>query len=178
MNTFGKAFAYAMAVTLLAYTWVDLVPAGFMATWTNPSHFATLGGVVSVPVFMITAIWPPKDPRFERSFLAQVLASMPMFYLWAAIRSGTSFDIAVEVLGLVFFVGLAVYGYFKSPMLIGAGILAHGLLWDSWHHQHTAIMETWYPMACLIFDVAAGMLVMAHFYRAGEPEVNAPGVAT
>jgi hypothetical protein len=169
MNPAGKLISYIVAVALLAYAWFALVPASFLSTLSNPAHFATLGGLISVVVFTITSIWPPKDPKFARSLVAQVLASMPVFYLWAALRSGTQQDVLIEVAGLFIFVGLALYGYVKSPMILGLGIMAHGLFWDSWHHKHSVIFDSWYPPACLVFDIAAGIVVIARF--AGEREL-------
>jgi hypothetical protein len=151
----GTAMA---ALALLVYTWLALVPAGFLHSLSNPAHAATLAGIVGL-VIMTFALWrPPKDPRFLPLLLAQVLASMPVFYLWAAIRSGHPDAIATELIGLMVFVAWALWAYQRSHRALGLGIIAHGLFWDSWHHLHSDILDPWYPGACLLFDVAVGLV--------------------
>jgi hypothetical protein len=169
MKKIGTTAAYLMAAALLAYTWFALVPASFLSSLSNPAHFASLGGLVCVVVLIGTSIWPPKDPKFAPSLLAQILVSMPIFYIWAAVRAGTQQDVLIEIAGLLIFGGIALYGYLKSPIVLGIGIVAHGLCWDSWHHQHSVIFDSWYPAACLIFDVAVGMAVIAKL--SGTPKL-------
>jgi hypothetical protein len=139
---------------------VALVPPAFTSDLSNPAHLATLGGIAGIVVLLLTTIWPLKDPKMERSLLAQILASMPLFYLWAAWLHGERIDVLLELLGLVFFGAVAFYGYRTSSLVLAAGIAAHGLLWDSWHHHHAGFMATWYPSACLIYDVAVGIMVL------------------
>jgi hypothetical protein len=165
MKNPGIVITYIVASALMVYTWVALVPASFLVSLSNPANFAVLGGVAAVVAFIVMSIWPPKDPRFAKSLIALVLASMPVFYLWAAVRSGTQQDVLVEIAGLVIFV-ISIYGYLKSPIILGLGILAHGLCWDSWHHNHALFFEGWYPSACLTFDVAAGIVIVARYSAA------------
>lgn len=166
MNNPVILISYIVASALLVYTWVALVPAPFLFSLSNPAHFATLGGVVTIVAFIVMSIWPPKDPRFAKSLFALVLTSMPVFYLWAAARSGAQQDVFVEIAGLVIFGGISIYGYLKSPIILGLGILAHGLCWDSWHHNHALFFDGWYPSACLIFDIAAGIVIIARYSAA------------
>jgi hypothetical protein len=158
--------SYIVASALMVYTWVALVPAAFMSDLSNPANFATLGGVVAVAAFIVMSFWPSKDPRLAKALFAMVLTSMPVFYLWAAVRSGTQQDVLVEIAGLVIFGGISIYGYLKSPVFLGLGILAHGLCWDSWHHNHALFFEGWYPSACMTFDIAAGIVVIARYSAA------------
>jgi hypothetical protein len=162
MTRLRETGAILVALLLLAYTCFTLVPAGFLHALVNPAHAATLGGMVSL-VFMGAATWrPPKEPTFLPSLVAQVLASMPVFYLWAAVRSGQPDAIATELVGLMIFVAWALFGDQRSHRALGLGIVAHGLLWDSWHHHRSDIFDPWYPGACLLFDVAVGLVAWVH----------------
>jgi len=84
---------------------------------------------------------------------------MPCIYLAAAFRRGSSSEIAIELVGLLVFVGLAVFGYYKSFLVLGFGIAAHGLGWDLWHHGSASYIASWYPFACLLVDLALGFLL-------------------
>jgi hypothetical protein len=166
MKNPGIVITYIAVSALLGYIWIALIPVSFMSNLSNPANFATLGGVLAVGAFIVMSIWPPKDPRFAKALFALVLTSMPVFYLWAAVQSGTQQDVLVEIAGLVIFVGISIYGYLKSPIIFGLGILVHGLCWDSWHHNHSVFFDGWYPSACLTFDIAAGIVIIARYSAA------------
>jgi hypothetical protein len=157
------------ALALLAYTWAALVPQGFLNSLDNPAHAATLGGVVGLVVLLVTLVWAPANPKILPMLAALVLASMPVFYLWAATLSNQPDAIASELIGLMIFVAWALYGYRRSHRALGLGIMAHGLLWDSWHHQGSDIIAPWYPGACLLFDVAVGLVLLLRFTRSTPP---------
>ena len=52
---------------------------------------------------------------------------------------------------------LAAIGARRAPWLLGVGVMAHGLLWDSWHIGRAPFMPDWYSLACLIVDVGWGL---------------------
>ncbi len=85
---------------------------------------------------------------------------MPLIYFGAADMSGSRNDLASEFVGVLIFVGLAVFGYYKSYLALGFGIMAHGVGWDSWHHHSHPYVASWHPMACLLADLALGFLVI------------------
>src|SRR5262249_43982093 len=91
---------------------------------------------------------------------AGFLAAMPFIYLTAALKRGSSLDIAIELVGVPLFVGLAVFGYYKSFLVLGLGLAAHGLGWDLWHHGSYSFIACWYPSSCLLVDLALGFLLV------------------
>lgn len=96
----------------------------------------------------------------ERAALALFLALMPSVYLMSGMRNGASGHwLGLELVGQVVFAALAYWGFRSQPWALAAGIAAHGLLWDSWHHNSAPFMPDWYPPACLIVDVGWGFYV-------------------
>jgi hypothetical protein len=53
-----------------------------------------------------------------------------------------------------------VLGYYKSFLILGLGLAAHGLGWDLWHHGSSSYIASWYPSACLLVDLALGFLLV------------------
>jgi di/tricarboxylate transporter len=88
------------------------------------------------------------------------LAGMQIIYAWAAILHGDRGSLGVEALGLLGFLGLALAGYARWPRLIGIGIIAHGLAWDSWHHGHSGYIPDWYSLGCLVTDLGVGLFAL------------------
>ena len=83
-------------------------------------------------------------------------------------------DLALESIGIVVYGGAAVAGYLRRPWLIGAGIIAHGLGWDLWHHGRSSYVPDWYSAACLVVDLGVGAFALAYLRRAGESEPISP----
>jgi len=173
MKFMGNVMAYIAAALLWAYAWMELVPAGFLAHLGQPAHLATLGGVIGVFALLAVASLPTSR-GWMNLLVAQVLASMPLFYLWGAVQHGRLPEVLTETAGLLLFGGLAWYGWRHKPVLLGLGVVAHGLLWDSWHLHHNTVLPAWYPLACGLYDVAFGLLAVMHHcagaLRARPPE--------
>lgn len=159
----AEAAAFALLFAVVGYCWGILVPAApWSSYFINPAYFALVGASVTSAVLLVLRLWSPRQLRLERLALAVFLGSMPLIYLWSALwRSAEPAQLFTEAIGLLVFGGIAVLGYRGSPWWLAAGIAAHGLLWDAWHHGHAQFIEAWYPLGCLLFDVALGALVMA-----------------
>lgn len=102
---------------------------------------------------------------------------MPFIYLAAALKRGSSFDIAIELVGVPLFVGLAVFGYYKSFLVLGLGLAAHGLGWDLWHHGSAFYIASWYPSACLLVDLALAFLIVTQASAHQMPNKALPRAA-
>jgi hypothetical protein len=84
---------------------------------------------------------------------------MPVVYILSWLTSGGAGSgwLWVEILGLPLYAGLAVLGLTGSPAFLAAGILGHGLLWDSWHYlAHSVYIPSWYSFGCLLADIGIG----------------------
>lgn len=143
------------------YTWARLAPAASLPSYVrDPAYFALAAALAAAAGFGVLRLLRVRRASFERLWLALFLAAMPVIYLWAALLAGDRDAVAIELAGLVIFGGLALLGYFRESFLIlGLGIAAHGVAWDAWHHHRAGFIEPWYPQACLLIDLAFGLLV-------------------
>jgi ketosteroid isomerase-like protein len=117
-----------------------------------------LGCATAVAVLLVSRALPA--PRLERGVLALFLALMPAVYLagWGLTEHGPR--VWIEIAGLAIFVTLAILGLLISPWYLALGIIAHGALWDAWHHERIVAQQfipSWYTIACLIADVGVGV---------------------
>jgi len=132
---------------------------------TPELHVGDLGepvvGAVLVTPIVLTALivgrvrgWPA---AVERGLLAAFLLFMPTVYLTSLLlHGGGSPWPAVELAGQAIFAVLAFAGLRSSGWILAAGITAHGLLWDLWHHGRTPFIPDWYTIGCLVVDVGWG----------------------
>jgi len=146
----------ALIAQLIAVLW--LTPASALHSPAEPTSLATFCTVV-VTLFLLASRFAGTE-RFDRLVLAVFLAGMQIIYAWAAILHGDRGSLGVEALGLLGFLGLALAGYARWPRLIGIGIIAHGLAWDSWHHGHSGYIPDWYSLGCLVTDLGVGLFAL------------------
>jgi hypothetical protein len=168
--------AYLVGYALLGYAWITLVPASLLSDPWNPAHFASMAAVVAAAGLIPLRLFLMRHVRLTRLLFAATLVFMALIYLWAALQRGDRQAVMLESLGLVVFAGVALLGYLRSTLLLGLGIAAHGALWDTWHHHHSGYVESWYPLGCLLFDVAFGMMIVASTLASGSAQ--AQGLAT
>ena len=146
----------ALVAQLVAVFW--LTPASVLHAPAEPTSLATLC-TFAVTLLLLASRVAGTD-RFDRLVLALFLAGMQLIYAWAAILHGGPGALGIEAIGLVLFVGLALAGYARWPWLIGVGILAHGLAWDSWHHGRSGYIPDWYSLGCLVTDLGVGAFAL------------------
>lgn len=163
MNTHKwlEAAGFCGLFGVVAWSWLGLAPA---APWTayalDPAYFALVAVSITAPLYAGLRLLPRRRPDLERMLLAAFLAGMPVIYLWAALRAGDGGGVWLELLGLFVYGAWALLGWRRrSLLLLAAGIAAHGLAWDAWHHGRAAYIEHWYPLDCLVVDLALGLLL-------------------
>ena len=152
--------AFVILFVVLYYAFFVLVPRSALDDFSKAEILAGWATVVVAVALVALRLLPKRRLRVERSIYAVFLAAMPLIYFAAALRQGSSSDIAIELVGVFVFVGLAIFGYFKSFLALGLGIAAHGVGWDLWHHSSASYIASWYPFACLLIDLALGFLVL------------------
>src|SRR5215510_938129 len=114
---------FVLLFIVLCYALVVLAP--YSALHDSMAETLAGGAAVAVAVALLVLCRLPKRRwSLERSIYAVFLAAMPCIYLAAAFKRGSSSDIAIELVGMAVFVGLAVFGYYKSFLLLGLGIAA------------------------------------------------------
>lgn len=155
-----KPIAFMLLVAQLAVT-LSILPDSPLAHLAEPTYLAALGAMGVTLVLVFTRF--VAAPRWlDRVVLASFLAGMPIVYAWCAALRGDPRDLAIEWIGIVVFGGAALAGYLRWPWLIGAGIIAHGVGWDLWHHARSGYVPDWYSLGCLISDGGVGVFALVH----------------
>ena len=152
--------AFTLFVAFLAYSLVFLVPPSAWRHFTSPEALASIGAGIFAVELLVLRLLPKRYLKIERVLYALFLASMPFVYVAAAYLSGSGHDLALECLGIPIFVGLAIYGYNRSCLVLTLGIVAHGIGWDLWHHFRGAYIADWYTTVCLLADITFGCFVL------------------
>src|SRR5262245_54704148 len=152
--------AFVLLFIALYYALVVLAPHSALYDFPTAETLAGLATVVVAIALVVLRCLPKRLWHVERLIYAGFLAAMPFIYLAAALKRGSSSDVAIELVGVAVFVSLALFGYYKSFLVLGLGMAAHGLGWDLWHHGSGSYIASWYPLACLLVDLALGLLVL------------------
>jgi uncharacterized membrane protein HdeD (DUF308 family) len=104
-----------------------------------------------------------KYARFDqdRSFYPTVLIVIASYYILFAVMGGSRHALAWELVGAVAFSTMAIVGALYLPVLVGVGIVAHGLF-DFVHHTmiEDAGVPDWWPIFCGTVDVVLGLWVI------------------
>ena len=171
-----RPVAFVLLIAQLVIT-IAILPESPFARVTEPTYLAALAAIAVTLVLAVTR-FVARPPWLDRVVLASFLAGMPIVYAWCAILRGDSADLAVESIGIVVFGGTAVAGYIRRPWLIGAGIIAHGIGWDLWHHARSGYVPDWYSLGCLIADIGIGVFALVHLgdhvsFRSSAPTAAA-----
>lgn len=105
-----------------------------------------------------------KFTRFDedRSFYCTVLVIIASYYVLYAVLGGSRRALLWELAIAVLFATAAILGALFKPMLIGIGIIAHGLF-DLVHDRiiENAGVPIWWPTFCASIDVLLGLWVTA-----------------
>ena len=143
-----------------------LVPDLKVTLLWEPAFWAVIGAVVVFTRLLLWRVRGRQGSRAELWTLAGFLALMPTVYLLSLIGSEAgSRWLLIEIGGQVVFAALAVAAVRIHPLLLGLGIMAHGLLWDGWHHGRAGFIPDWYTTACLIVDLGWGAYALMQPYR-------------
>jgi len=97
----------------------------------------------------------------DRSFYATVLVIIPSYYIVFAVMGGSRQALVWELAAAVAFSTVAILGALHLPLLVGVGIVAHGLF-DLVHYMmiQDAGVPDWWPGFCGSLDVVLGLWVM------------------
>lgn len=104
-----------------------------------------------------------KFTRFDedRSFYFTVLVIIASYYVLFAVLGGSGLALVWELVIAAAFSTVAIVGALHAPILVGIGIIAHGLF----DFVHDGIIEnpgvpTWWPSFCGSVDVLLGLWVV------------------
>jgi hypothetical protein len=158
----AKDVAAALALVACTAAAFRLVPSdSWRAHYADPCHLAAIAGLAVVFGLLVTTIVGERALGFERVMLAVFLAGMPLVYgaSWLLSPSVGVGWLVVEALAVPLYGALALLGLRSSVWWLVAGIAAHGLCWDAWHHVTTSVVPRWYATGCLVLDLAIAAYV-------------------
>lgn len=160
MEYIGLAMVFFGSITLV---WV--VPEPPYQHLYNPGHWGLIGYGTTVLIMVCMRLNSPNINRWEPYLFSVFLGAMPFVYLGSWIVFGGSYEwLSLELLGVVFFVGLAFFGFRKALLFLAVGTMLHGV-WDISHWQNTPFVPDWYIYGCALVDFTAGGYVLSRFLR-------------
>jgi hypothetical protein len=170
-----------VAVVLLVGSTIAALLLAPLAAWRELHEPTTRAGMLMVATLLALLAFRrlgARAARLERLLLCVFLASMPLIYLESGLWHGAKERLLLEGLGLVLFAGWAFLAYSRDAWVLAAGIAAHGVLWDSWHHGVDYI-PSWYASACLVVDLgwAGYVLLQRDRWAVGERGAQKPSPA-
>ncbi|MEQ1655088.1 MAG: hypothetical protein ABL960_05265 [Nitrospira sp.] len=118
-----------------------------------------LVGVLTAVAIAVLA----KSTRFDqdRSFYPTVLIVIASYYVLFAVMGGSPHALVWELVVAVAFSAVAIVGGLYLPLLVGVGIVAHGLF-DLVYFtmMENAGVPDWWPGFCGSLDVVLGLWVI------------------
>lgn len=110
----------------------------------------------------------------DRSFYPTVLMIIASYYVLFAVMGGSSRALGWELAVALAFSTIAIIGALHAPVLVGVGIMAHGLF-DLVHDGlvENAGVPTWWPGFCGSVDVLLGLWVIGLCRARPDPGTQA-----
>lgn len=122
--------------------------------------------MIAVVIGVLSAVGIAALARFtrfdqDRSFYPTVLVVIAAYYILFAVMGGSPQALAWELVAAVAFSTVAIMGALHLPLLVGVGIVAHGLF-DFVHFTliQDAGVPDWWPGFCGSLDVVLGLWVI------------------
>jgi hypothetical protein len=175
MTRYLEVVALALVIAALGagLAWVP--------SWNGVAGEPCLQGMLAcalVVVVLLASRMCARAARLERMVLALFLASMPIPYLgsWVLRAPGERAWLALELVALPLYGGLAWLGYRRGATWLALGTAAHGVFWDSWHLHGVPFMPSWYARACLLIDVTLALYIVARARGSGVGSAGAPAL--
>jgi hypothetical protein len=168
-----EPLAFVILFAAISSLFFKLAPESPFTHLESTPYAATVGAAIAGIVLTVIRFLIKRNLQLEKWVFTVFLAAMPVVYLLSAFEAGDTNGIMLQLVGLVIYGGLAVFGFLKSPLALGLGIAAHGLVWDWLHHNRSAYIENWYSLGCLIVDVAFAFLILTQIHAHNMAEKSA-----
>lgn len=139
----------------------------FSHLW-QPVYVAAIASILTSLLILGLRVSGRRGSGLERQALALFLAGMPLIYLASWALAPEPGWLGIELVGLVVYGTLAFLGWKRSVWFLAAGIAAHGVFWDAWHHGRVGFVPDWYAVGCFIVDVGLGIYVATEVPRFEE----------
>lgn len=153
--------AALLIIAALVSAWIEWI--GWQDV-RNPLDPCLLAGIAAILVSVLLLF---ANTMNARRLLALFLAAMPLVYLTRGFTAGNMNGqwTVIELVGLLIYGVIAWLGFRIQPRLLAAGILLHGVAWDSWHYRHSVYMPDWYAVGCLLVDICFAAYAAIKFSR-------------
>lgn len=105
----------------------------------------------------------------DRSFYPVVMVVIAMTYGLFAVMGGSVAALMNELIWIVGFVLVSVFGFKRNLWLIVAALSLHGIF-DFFHGHliHNPGVPSWWPMFCLTYDLTAAAYLAAILWRSNK----------
>jgi hypothetical protein len=123
--------------------------------------------LITIVLATITCLVGYSLPFYKaQDFYGILLAMIAGVYIGFAINDGRHDKLLLELLVALGFCVLVLIGMWKWPVLIALGYFLHAV-WDLLHHPFKlgARVKSWYPPACVIYDVLVGAFIYIHLFH-------------
>ena len=102
-------------------------------------------------------------PRGEIRVYAVGLVVAAVVYVVLAALGGSIRWVGIETLGVLAFALIAALGLGVAPVWLAFGWAVHAI-WDVALHlvTHSGVVGTWYPIACVPFDLIVAVAIVLH----------------
>jgi len=111
----------------------------------------------------------------DRSFFPTLLIVIASYYLLFATLTDSISTLLIEIAVAAFFIVVAIWGSFRFPILVGAGIALHGVFDFAYGYFYVNTgVPIWWPAFCAGIDIPFGLWVIYFNYKTnrGLPDVT------
>ncbi len=105
-----ESSAFVLLFVALAYSLAALAPRTALTDLGRPETLAGIATALVAFALLFLRVLPKRRLQIERAVYALFLTGMPLIYFAEAYMSGSRNDLASEFVGVLIFVGLAVFG--------------------------------------------------------------------
>ena len=126
----------------------------------------TISGIAAAVVIIILSRLLSKYVSY-RLIAATILVAIAFIYVGFSLKQNTTGSIVLECAFAMLLYFLAIAGYARNSLLLGYGIILHGI-WDILHHNQLVIgtdVAAYWPSFCFIVDIIDGLYFVLIFRK-------------
>ena len=102
----------------------------------------------------------------DKSFFPTLLIVIASYYMLFAILDGSVSTILIEIAVASIFIVIAIWGSYRFPLIVGAGIALHGIFDFMYGYLYVNNgVPVWWPAFCAGIDIPFGLWVMYLSYK-------------
>ena len=124
----------------------------------------TISGIIAAVVIIIISRLLSRYVT-NQLIAATILVAIAFIYVGFSLKENPAGSIILESVVAIALYLLAIAGYARNNMLLGYGIIIHGI-WDILHHNQSVVgtdIPTYWPSFCFIIDIIDGLYFVIIF---------------